>query len=76
LTSSRSSKFLPPPAYVTGMLDHCASFSTSCSSMPRCNPSLSAAWIRNSEQYGSSCLIDSVYSCQPRCCLPPTTSPR
>jgi hypothetical protein len=50
LTWSRSWRFLPPPAYVTGILHHCANFSTSFSSMPFWRPSLSAAWIKNSEQ--------------------------
>lgn len=59
-TFSRSSMFLPPPAYVTGMEHHDAKFATSFSSMPCCSPSLSAAWIRNSLQYGSSDLIDSA----------------
>jgi hypothetical protein len=59
-TCSRSWRFLPPPAYVTGMLHHCANFSTSFSSIPFWSPSLSAAWIKNSEQYGSSDLMDAV----------------
>lgn len=59
-TRSRSSRFLPPPAYVTGIEHHSDSLETSSSSMPCCSPSLSAAWMRNSQQYGSNCLIDSV----------------
>jgi len=58
LTRSRSSKFRPPPAYVTGILHHSASLPTNCSSIPFCRPSLSAAWIKNSEQYGSRDFID------------------
>lgn len=56
-TRSRSSMVLAPPAYVTGMLHHCESFSTSSVSTPCCRPSLSAAWTRNSEQHGSSMAI-------------------
>src|ERR1700733_1515910 len=59
LTRSRSWRLLPPPAYVTGILHHCASFMTSSSSIPFWRPSLSAAWIRNSEQFGSSNFIES-----------------
>jgi hypothetical protein len=60
LTVSKSSKCRPPPAYVTGIEHHSARRSTNCSSIPLCSPSLSAAWIKNSEQYGSSDCIDSV----------------
>lgn len=49
-TSSRSWRFLPPPAYVTGMVQIAARYSTSFSSIPACRPSASAAWIRNSLQ--------------------------
>jgi hypothetical protein len=42
------------------MVHHSASLWTSFSSMPFCKPSLSAAWIRNSEQYGSSLEMDSI----------------
>ena len=62
LTRSRSCRFLPPPAYVTGMEHHWDKLSTSCSSMPFWSPSLSAAWIKNSEQYGSKDLIDARHS--------------
>jgi hypothetical protein len=61
LTSSRSSKFRPPPAYVTGIVLHSARRRTRSSSMPFCSPSLSAAWIRNSEQKGSRRRIDSTF---------------
>lgn len=60
LTVSKSSKCRPPPAYVTGIEHHPARRSTNCSSMPLCSPSLSAAWIKNSEQYGSNDCIDSA----------------
>jgi hypothetical protein len=66
LTRSRSWTPRPPPAYVTGIEHQSASFETSCWSMPRCSPSLSAAWMRNSEQYGSSMLIDSLPAHQPK----------
>ena len=56
-TFSRSPRFLPPPAYVTGMLHQRARLSTKSSSMPACRPSTSAAWTRNSEQYGSRSLM-------------------
>lgn len=59
-TVSKSSKCRPPPAYVTGIEHHPARRSTSCSSIPLCSPSLSAAWIKNSEQYGSNNCIDSA----------------
>lgn len=61
LTVSRSSRLLPPPAYVTGTVHQIPSFCTNSSSIPHCNPSLSAAWIRNSEQNGSRLLIESVF---------------
>ena len=61
LTSSRSSRERPPPAKVTGILHHSASLDTSSWSMPRWRPSTSAAWIRNSEQWGSRRDIDSVW---------------
>lgn len=64
LTSSKSSTLRPPPAYVTGMLHHCDSLTMSSSSTPRWRPSLSAAWIRNSQQKGSSCFIVSGGSSQ------------
>ena len=57
LTLSKSSSVLPPPAYVTGIVHHLPSFLTNSSSMPFCSPSLSAAWIKNSEQYGSNFLM-------------------
>lgn len=60
LTSSRSASSLPPPAYVTGILHHSASFSTSSWSIPRWRPSTSAAWMRNSAQWGSRRDIDSM----------------
>jgi hypothetical protein len=49
-TNSRSCRLRPPPAYVTGIADQADSLRTSSSSMPCWRPSLSAAWIRNSEQ--------------------------
>jgi hypothetical protein len=60
LTRSRSRVPRPPPAYVTGIEHHSANLETRSWSMPRCSPSLSAAWMRNSEQYGSSILIESA----------------
>lgn len=59
LIVSRSSIFLPPPAYVTGKVHQRPKLFTKSSSMPRCRPSLSAAWIRNSEQKGSRILNES-----------------
>jgi hypothetical protein len=61
LTRSRSPSCLPPPAYVTGILHHSANLSTNASSIPDWRPSLSAAWMRNSEQYGSRDLMDSKF---------------
>jgi len=49
-TNSKSCKLRPPPAYVTGIEDHSESLRTRSSSMPCWRPSLSAAWMRNSEQ--------------------------
>jgi hypothetical protein len=64
LMRSRSCRLRPPPAYVTGIEHHPANLDTSSSSIPFWRPSLSAAWIRNSEQYGSSIVIDSLCSSQ------------
>jgi len=63
-TNSKSSIERPPPAYVTGMLHHSASLVTSSWSIPRCRPSTSAAWMRNSLQWGSRRDIDSIRVCQ------------
>jgi hypothetical protein len=52
-TNSRSCKWRPPPAYVTGMVQIDDKSSTSSVSIPACLPSTSAAWMRNSAQCGS-----------------------
>lgn len=45
------------------MVHHSANLETSSSSTPCCRPSTSAAWIKNSAQYGSRKEIDSI-QCQ------------
>lgn len=67
-TSSRSARLRPPPAYVTGIVQVLDKWPTSAPSMPACLPSTSAAWMRNSLQYGSRrAMFSSNRPCQQDC---------